>query len=71
MERRAIIEQLPAPEAVEALCSWGARYIVLNMRQMTEDEQARWISAMAAMAAAREQPGVDAARKVYVLDGCP
>ncbi len=71
VERRTIIERLPAPEAVEALCSWGTRYVVLNMRQMTEEEQARWIDTMNTAQVAREQPGVDAIRKLYVLDGCP
>ena len=71
VDRRAIIEQLPMPEAVDALCAWGTRYVVLNMRHMTtEDEQARWIDTLNAVPVAQERPGVDAIRKLYVL-GCP
>ena len=69
MERRAIIEQLPAPAAVDALCAWNARYVVLNTRRMTEDEQARWMRAMSAVPIADDIGQMDRVR-VYILDGC-
>jgi hypothetical protein len=68
-ERRAIIEQLPAPEAVQALCEWGTRYVVLNMRRMTREEQIRWAETMEAMPVARLAGEWDLVRG-YVLDEC-
>jgi len=68
-ERQAIIQRLPAPEAAQALCAWGTRYVVLNTRRMTEEERIRWVEAMEALPMARDLGEMDKVR-VYVLDAC-
>ena len=69
VERRSMLERLPEPEAVRALCSWGARYVLISPRVATTAEIERWSGVMDAVPAARYSGMFDGVR-VYVLDGC-
>jgi hypothetical protein len=68
-ERLAALQRLPDPMAVDELCSWGTRYVVIDPRGMKQDDLARWkavADGLSVLRYDREVGGV----LVYLADGC-
>lgn len=69
-KRRQVISELPNAEAVHAVCSWGVRYIILNLDQIRDPSQvAHWRTVLEALPIQSRRLDF-ASHHAYVLN-CP
>lgn len=69
-ERRRIINALPHPDSVQALCTWDTRFILVHTAGIVRaDERKHWIETMRSLEQAKLQTEIDGIL-VYELTGC-